>query len=111
MISDPVMEVAGKIDTDENSDDAMERGMKLLAERLGEMDWIDREMEEACRDEVPISAVAPKDLTEESKDGNPPKEENRIKYLEIYNDEIINNKGNQDSIQLFYTPKMDELNE
>jgi hypothetical protein len=38
MISDPVMEVATKIDTDENSDDAMERGMKLLAERLGEMD-------------------------------------------------------------------------
>ena len=38
MISDPVMEVASKIDTDDNSDGAMERGMKLLAERLGEMD-------------------------------------------------------------------------
>ena len=60
---------------------------------------------------VHISALTPKDLTEESKDGNQPKEENRIKYLEIYNDEIINNRGNQDSIQLFYTPKMDELNE
>ena len=38
MISDPVMEVAGKIDADDNSDGAMERGMKLLAARLGEMD-------------------------------------------------------------------------
>ena len=69
MISDPVMEVATKIDTDENSDDTMERGMKLLAERLGEMDWIDREMEEACRDAVPFRATQ-NDLIEESKDMN-----------------------------------------
>jgi hypothetical protein len=68
-------------------------------------------MEVACRDAAPI-VEPPKVMTpEESKSGNQPREENRIKYLEIYNDEIINNKGNSDSIQLFYTPKMDELNE
>ena len=74
MISDPVMEVASKIDTtDENSDDALERGMKLQAERLDRMDWIHQEMEEEARARgkyVPISALAPKDLTEESKDEN-----------------------------------------
>ena len=60
------------------------------------MDWIDREMEEACRDVVPAAkAVAVTVLpTEESKNVIEPKEENRIKYLEIYNDEIINNNAN-----------------
>ena len=51
------------------------------------------------------------DLNEESKNTNETKEENRIKYLEIYNDEIINNISSTDSINLFYTPKMDELNQ
>ena len=69
MISDPVMKFAAKIDTDENTDDAMERGMKLLAERLGEMDWIDREMEEASRNTAPFRATQ-NDLNEESKDMN-----------------------------------------
>lgn len=51
------------------------------------------------------------ELKEESKNTNETKEENRIKYLEIYNDEIINNISSTDSINLFYTPKMDELNQ
>jgi len=69
-------------------------------------------MEEACRDAGPVRAAKESSsLTEESKNANEPKEENRIKYLEIYNDEIINNNTIQDSIQLFYTPKMDELND
>ena len=51
------------------------------------------------------------ELNEESKNTNETKEENRIKYLEIYNDEIINNISSTDSINLFYTPKMDELNQ
>ena len=68
-------------------------------------------MEEACRDAAPIIEPPKIIIPEESKSSIQPREENRIKYLEIYNDEIINNKGNQDSIQLFYTPKMNEFNE
>jgi hypothetical protein len=95
MISDPVMDVATKIDTDGNSDDAMERGMKLLAERLGEMDWIDIEMEEASKNAIALQT----DIKYEEESQNvEAKEETRIKYLEIYNDEIINNTNIQDSI-------------
>ena len=89
----------------------MEIGMKLLAERIGEIEWIDREMEERCKNLKTVKASDATLPAEESKKASAPKEENRIKYLEIYNDEIINNKTNQDSIQLFYTPKMDELNQ
>lgn len=39
MISDPVMNVATKIETDKRPNEgSMERGMKLLADRLGEID-------------------------------------------------------------------------
>lgn len=39
MISDPVMNVATTIETDKRPNDStMERGMKLLADRLGEID-------------------------------------------------------------------------
>ena len=58
-----------------------------------------------------LKNIAKAEAKEESKNIVETKEENRIKYLEIYNDEIINNNNIQDSIQLFYTPKMNEFNE
>jgi hypothetical protein len=37
MMNDPVMDVVKQIDADENAD-SMEIGMKLLAERIGEIE-------------------------------------------------------------------------
>jgi hypothetical protein len=94
MTSDLVMDLATKIDTDANPNTggAMDRGAKLLAERLGEIDWIDREMEERTN-AIMLKNIAKAELKEESKNTVETKEENRIKYLEIYNDEIINNNN------------------
>ena len=88
------MDLATKIDTDANPNTggAMDRGAKLLAERLGEIDWIDREMEERTN-AIMLKNIAKAEVKEESKNTVETKEENRIKYLEIYNDEIINNNN------------------
>jgi hypothetical protein len=55
-------------------------------------------MEERCKNLKTVRASGATLPAEERKKATAPKEENRIKYLEIYNEEIINNKTNQDSI-------------